>query len=209
MNFLYSPPYGLKLLTRRFLCWQVPAREKNIYLTFDDGPTPGVTDEVLKILAHYQARATFFVLGKNAQKFPDMIDAIDRGGHSLGNHGYDHLNGWKTSVRAYLQNAERFPLVLEEPLFRPPYGRITPSQARQLIKRGYKIIMWSVLSRDYEARLDPHKALQKIIALTRKGSILVFHDSVKAQHNCLSILPRVLDHFAAQGFSFQAINGKS
>ncbi|MEE4177678.1 MAG: polysaccharide deacetylase family protein [Bacteroides sp.] len=205
MNYLYAPPYCLRIATKKSLCWKISTEEKKIFLTFDDGPTPEVTDKILKILRDHQAKATFFILGKNAQDNPRLIEAIHTGGHTLGSHGWDHLNGWKTPLDLYAENAGRFPMPHKEPLFRPPYGCITPAQIRDLRKRGFKIVMWSVLSRDYEPSLDQEKAFNKIVSLTRKGSILVFHDSVKAASNCLALLPRVLEHFAARGFAFEAM----
>lgn len=137
------------------------------------------------------------------------MEAILKGGHGLGTHGWDHLNGWKTPLDNYVRNAENFPLPMEVPLFRPPYGRITPAQVRELRKRGYRIVMWSVLTRDYAPGLDLDKAYHKIVSLTCKGSILVFHDSVKAANNCLTLLPKVLAHFSAKGYAFEAIPGKT
>ncbi|MDX9941146.1 MAG: polysaccharide deacetylase family protein [Bacteroidales bacterium] len=206
MRYLYAPPHCLKFLTGKTLCWQIPTREKKIFLTFDDGPTPGVTEQVLEILQQFQARATFFVLGKNARENPGLIENILSHGHAIGSHGWDHLNGWKTPLKTYLANAESFPLPLEMPLYRPPYGRITPAQAWQMKKRGYTIVMWSVLSRDYEPRLNRQKAFQQIISLTRDGSILLFHDSLKAASNCLAILPELMGHFSAKGFSFESLS---
>lgn len=187
------------------LCWHIQTREKKIFLTFDDGPTPGVTEKVLEILAHHRAKATFFVLGKNASEYPELVERTKKDGHAIGSHGWDHLNGWKTSRKGYLENAGRFPFPMEEPLFRPPYGRMTPAQARALKKRGYRIIMWSVLSRDYDPRLDRQKAFRKITSLSRNGSILVFHDSNKAAPNCLDLLPKVLSHFSQKGFAFETL----
>lgn len=205
LNFLFAPPYWLRHLTKRSLTWQYPAGEKKIFLSFDDGPTPGVTEKVLEILEHYNARATFFLIGKNAEAHPDLVNALLAKNHAVGSHGWEHINGWRTKTKAFVRNAERFPADISTSLFRPPYGRILPWQAKTLQSKGFQIIMWSLLSRDYAALPDLDAALEKIIRLTADGSIVVFHDSAKAKKNCLYLLPRFLDHFYKQGFSFVAL----
>jgi peptidoglycan-N-acetylglucosamine deacetylase len=154
---------------------------------------------VLEILEHYNARATFFLVGKNAEAHPDLVHALLAKNHAIGSHGWEHIDGWRTKTKAFVKNAERFPAEISTSLFRPPYGRIFPWQAKTLQSKGLKIIMWSLLSRDYAALPDLDAALEKIIKLTADGSIVVFHDSAKAKNNCLYLLPRFLDHFKKQG----------
>lgn len=205
MNFLFAPPHWLKYLTRRSLTWQYPAGEKKIFLSFDDGPTPGLTEKVLEMLEQYNARATFFLIGEKAEAHPSLVNAILSKNHAVGSHGWEHIDGWRTKTKTFIKNAERFPADINTSLFRPPYGRIFPWQAIALQKKGFQVIMWSMLSRDYEALPDLDATLKKIIKLTGDGSIVVFHDSAKAEKNCLYLLPRFLDHFNKQGFLFVAL----
>lgn len=205
LNFFLAPPHWLRSLTDRWLIWHFPAGEKKIFLSFDDGPTPGLTEKVLEILEHYNAKATFFLVGKKAEAHPDLVHALLAKNHAIGSHGWEHIDGWRTKTKAFVKNAERFPADISISLFRPPYGRIFPWQAKTLQSKGLKIIMWSLLSRDYAALPDLDAALEKIIKLTADGSIVVFHDSAKAKNNCLYLLPRFLDHFKKQGFSFVAM----
>ncbi|MBW6498778.1 MAG: polysaccharide deacetylase family protein [Bacteroidales bacterium] len=204
-KMLYAPPRWLQALTAGFLVWRLPSGDKKIYLTFDDGPDPGVTEKVLKILAPYNASATFFMSGKNARAHPRLVETILSGGHTPGNHGWEHCSGWKTNTRNYIENVEKAAQITSAQLFRPPYGRIWPWQARALRKRGYQIVLWTVLSRDYEALTDPAATLQRLISLTGDGSIVLFHDSAKAEKNCLFMLEGMLRYFSGQGYSFEAL----
>ena len=184
---------------------------KEIYLTFDDGPVPGPTDFVLDTLKQYDAKATFFCIGDNIQKHPDVFRNIVDNGHAIGNHTFNHVNGWRTSSEMYRENVTRCNDIInsmtERPnplnLFRPPYGRITRQQINML--DNYKIIMWDVLSIDYDKALRPEKCLARTIHAARPGSIVVFHDSHKAQHNLMYVLPRFIDHYSSRGFIFKAI----
>ena len=189
--------------------WRFSSQEKNIYLTFDDGPTPEVTDFVLEQLKLYNAKATFFCIGKNVKKNPELFSQISKEGHSVGNHTYNHLNGWKISGNTYLSNinvAQKEIGNQERKLFRPPYGKIRKSQARVLQNKGYQIVMWDVLSGDWDAKLSKENCLQNILGKTTKGSIVVFHDSKKAEKKLKYVLPKVLKHFSKKGYSFKEIN---
>lgn len=186
------------------LIWEVPDSEKNIYLTFDDGPHPEITPQALQILDQFQAKATFFCVGENVQKFESTYKQILDEGHKTGNHSFNHLNGWKTKADEYYRNIEKCAEMVDSHLFRPPYGRIKPTQAVYL-KMHYRIIMWSVLTEDYNKDLTPEKCLKKSIKKTQPGSIIVFHDSEKAQKNMLYTLPRFLEHFTQLGYQFPVI----
>ncbi len=186
---------------------KIPTRNKELFLTFDDGPTPGVTPEVLKILDDYGAKATFFCLGRNAERHPDLYNAIIERGHAVGNHTYSHLKGWKTNDKEYYDDIVLCGQFIQSMLFRPPYGRITPKQVQKIKKMGYKLILWDVLSRDYDKRVTPEKCLRVVLRKTGKGSIILFHDSLKTYDNLIFALPRVLEHFSSLGYSFSAITG--
>lgn len=199
--------WGMPRFIMRFyknLEWHGDRSEKSIYLTFDDGPTPDVTDEVLKILDRYNARATFFCLGRNVERHPELFNEIKTRGHSVGNHTYSHLEGWKTSVKTYIQDANLAKMFIETKLFRPPYGRFGKTQSRYL-RQNYRIIMWDVLSHDYNHSLPKKISLRNIIRSTKPGSIVVFHDSLKAAKSMLYILPRYLEYFARKGYTFKKI----
>ena len=190
--------------------WHRSREQKTIYLTFDDGPVPEVTPFVLRSLKEYGARATFFCVGDNVRKYPDIVAQVKQGGHRLGNHTFNHLNGLQTSDDRYVRNVARCQEALLQAggekslLFRPPYGRIRQRQARRLLT-AYEIIMWDVLSADYDKKLSPEKCLQKSIRYTRPGSIVVFHDNPKAFPNLQWVLPRYLEHFASLGYSFEPL----
>ncbi|MDX1603852.1 MAG: polysaccharide deacetylase family protein [Salinimicrobium sediminis] len=195
--------------------WEGPADEKAIYLTFDDGPIPEVTPWVLDQLKSFNAKATFFCIGENVQKHPEIFKKIIAEGHKVGNHTFNHLNGWKTSTPEYVLNTLKARQIIEknipgkEPaknaLFRPPYGRIKSKQVRELQKRDFRIIMWSILSMDYNTGITPERCFQNVIDHARPGSVIVFHDSFKAQKNLVKVLPRVLDHLNREGYKFKAL----
>ncbi|WP_367916354.1 polysaccharide deacetylase family protein [Leadbetterella sp. DM7] len=194
-----------ELIYPRFL-WRMPATEKCIYLTFDDGPVPEVTPWVLEQLEQFNAKATFFCVGDNIRKNPGTFQQVISAGHGIGNHTYNHLNGWKTPVEEYLGNMHKLEELYATRLFRPPYGRIKKAQARQILLH-HRIVMWSVLTRDYSASLSPEKCLKNAIRDTRNGSIVLFHDSLKAQNNLRHVLPRYLGHFSRQGYRFEKLPG--
>jgi len=185
--------------------WKIDTKDKVIYLTFDDGPTPGVTDRVIEYLNKYNAKATFFCIGKNVAENPYLYQSILEGGHGTGNHTYNHKNGWKSSDSDYFDSIEQCNKVMNTKLFRPPYGRIKSSQAK-VLKDHYKIIMWNVLSGDFDKTLSKEKCLNNVLKLTDKGSIVVFHDSVKASERVLYALPRMLEYFSTRGFRFESIS---
>lgn len=195
-----------ELLKRMFTTqiWSLPANEKNIYLTFDDGPTPNITNWVLDCLKDFSAQATFFLIGKNAVEQPELFERTLDENHRIGNHTFNHLNGWNTRNTTYVRNILAADKLLHTRLFRPPYGRITNSQTRLMAKR-FDIIMWDVLSGDFDTDLSREQCLNNVIGNTGAGSIVVFHDSVKAFDRMQFTLPRMLEHFSKQGFSFKAI----
>lgn len=197
----------IPFLVRHFpsnLVWNFSRNEKNIYLTFDDGPTPGITNQVLDFLHEYKAKASFFCLGKNVVKNPGLFKEIIAQGHTVGNHTNNHLNGWKTKNKLYYDDIAEANETLQSYLFRPPYGRLRTDQIFQL-KKDYKIIMWEVLSRDYSYKITPQECFVNVITNSQPGSIIVFHDSVKASKNLLYALPKVLEYYSQLGYSFNRI----
>ena len=206
---LYSTPFFLPKLFPSLL-WRVAVEEKILYLTFDDGPVPGPTEFVVEQLKKYHARATFFCIGDNARKHPAIFEKILADAHAIGNHTFNHLKGWSTSNQRYLENIERCNEQLathnlpRTTLFRPPYGRITNSQIKAL-KSQYQIVMWDVLTHDYSKTISPEQCLKGTIRATRPGSIIVFHDSLKAERNMSYVLPKFLEHFTSQGYKFKTL----
>lgn len=190
-----------RILSRTFrsLTWEIPAHGKEVFLTFDDGPTPEVTGWVLDTLAHYNAKATFFCLGNNVEKHPRLYQRILEEGHTVGNHTYSHKKGFRSGVGSYIADVEKAAQLIDSNLFRPPYGRILPGQVRA-IKKEFRIIMWSVLSVDYDAGLDGERVVRNVTENVCPGSIIVFHDSVKASKNLFHALPKVLEYLGEKGF---------
>jgi len=189
------------------LTWNKTRDHKVIYLTFDDGPIPDVTDFVLKTLNSFSAKATFFCIGDNILKYPQIFESIKNDGHSIGNHTFNHLKGWDTSDDVYFQNFQKCQGQTDTNLFRPPYGRIKKSQIAQ-IKSSYpamEIIMWDTLSGDFDTKLSPERCLTNVIKYTRNGSIIVFHDSLKAFDRLYYTLPKVLEHFSQLGYRFEQL----
>lgn len=191
--------------------WHVETDEKILYLTFDDGPTPKVTKFVLDILKKHNAKATFFCVGENIIKHLELFKRIVSEGHTIGNHTQNHLNGWKTNVGDYLANTTICEKVIHQQtyktqkLFRPPYGKLKNKQARQLINKGFEIIMWSILSGDFDEKITKKKCLYNVISKTEKGAIIVFHDSEKAFEKLKYTLPLVLNHYINKGYSFKEL----
>lgn len=196
-------PAILKLLYPSLL-WDISTDKKEIFLTFDDGPNPEITPWVLDCLKKYNAKATFFCVGENVCKYPDTQKKILEEGHSVGNHTYNHLKGWETNNNVYFQNIQKAKEYINSNLFRPPYGRIGPLQIKS-IKKEYSIIMWSVLTYDFDNNISPEKCYKNSIELTKKGSIVVFHDSLKASKNLKYALPKFLAHFSNKGFTFSKL----
>lgn len=203
--FLHYVPFWLKAIYPSFI-WRMPVVSKTLYLTFDDGPIPEVTEFVLETLQTYRANATFFCIGDNIRKHPGIFNKVIQNGHSIGNHTFNHLNGWKTADEQYQKNIELCDsqIGFTTQLFRPPYGRINRTQAKKL-NPNRKVVMWDVLSGDFSRNISPEKCLKKSIQYSRPGSILLFHDSLKAQKNMQYSLPRVLDHFKNKGYGFEAL----
>lgn len=192
--------------------WDIPNNENKIYLTFDDGPMPEITEWVLEELKKYNAKATFFCIGNNIEKYPNIFTKVISEGHSIGNHTFNHLNGWKTPTEEYLENTNLCEVSIANlkpktsNLFRPPYGKIKASQSEKLIQLGYKIIMWDVLSADFDTKISPEKCLDNVLNNVKSGSIIVFHDSVKAFPNLKYTLPKTLEILTKRGFVFDSIN---
>ncbi len=192
------------------LVWDIKTNQKDIFLTFDDGPIPEVTEFVLDQLAIYHAKATFFCVGDNILKHPQVFQKIISDGHSIGNHTHTHLKGWNTSMETYLADfnacgkAIKQYLNYDSNIFRPPYGRITPAQSAAILQT-HRIIMWSVLSKDYDKSYDEKLCLKNTLAATKSGSIVLFHDSLKARKNLYFVLPQFLKHFSDLGYSFKAL----
>ncbi|WP_421942517.1 polysaccharide deacetylase family protein [Pedobacter sp.] len=201
------------------LLWNKSRKEKVIYLTFDDGPIPNVTDFVLKTLKAFNAKATFFCIGDNISKYPEVFERVKNDGHAIGNHTFNHLKGWITDDETYVNNFLKCQELTQTNLFRPPYGRIKKSQVRSLKSLvlnqidsrlltsdcRLQIVMWDTLSGDFDINLAPEKCYQNVIKHTRNGSIIVFHDSLKAFDRLEYALPRVLKYFADKGFVFSSL----
>lgn len=198
------------------LLWDQTDKHANssaLYISFDDGPVPEITDFVLETLEKYQAKATFFCVGENVQKYPHVYHSILKHNHHVGNHTYNHLNGWKTDNPVYFENIALCEATMKlqsgvalprRKLFRPPYGKIKRSQIKH-IRQNYLVVMWDILSGDFDPNFDAEKCLKKSIAHTQSGTIIIFHDSYKAEKNLKYVLPRYLDHFAQAGYRFLAL----
>jgi peptidoglycan/xylan/chitin deacetylase (PgdA/CDA1 family) len=183
--------------------WMGSAADKTIYLTFDDGPHPIATPFVIDVLKQYQVSATFFCIGKNVQRYPQIYQRILAEGHQTGNHTQEHRNGWKTSKEDYLENIFTATQYIDAPLFRPPYGRITREQIKAIQQQfAYRIIMWDVLSGDFDTNITPEQCWQNVKAAVRPGSIIVFHDSEKAWPRMQVALPKTIEYFLQQGYQF-------
>ncbi len=191
--------------------WDIPNTENKIYLSFDDGPIPEITEWVLEELKKYDAKATFFCIGDNIEKHPDIFKKVITEGHAIGNHTFNHLNGWTTTTENYVNNVRLGETAISTlktvdcKLFRPPYGKIKPSQSKKLIQLGYKIIMWDVLSADFDITITQEQCLKNAISKVKSGSIIVFHDSQKAARNLKYSLPKTLELLSQKGFIFEPI----
>jgi peptidoglycan/xylan/chitin deacetylase (PgdA/CDA1 family) len=202
--YFIKSPYLLRKLTGKTVIWEMPKGEKRIFLTFDDGPVPEVTPAVLKILSDFNVKASFFCVVENIQKYPYLLDRILEEGHTVGCHTFNHLNGWKTNNTDYVDNIRKCDAYIQTRLFRPPYGKITPSQIN-LLKDKYFTILWTVLSGDFDSRINGEQCLKNVVMNTKDGSIVVFHDSIKAKERLLYALPRFIDHFLKEGYKFESI----
>jgi len=210
-SYLVKTPGLVQKIFRKY-SWRISTRKKEIYLTFDDGPVPDFTPWVLEILKKYDAKATFFCVGQNIKKYPHIYQQVLKDRHSVGNHTFNHLKGWKTSTEKYIKNILKAEAYLEDAtqkqgakLFRPPHGRLKPVQARILREKGYKIIMWDVLTGDFDQSLSKEQCLEHTLRHIKNGSIVVFHDSIKSFKNLDYVLPRILEHFSAKGYQFKSL----
>ncbi len=203
--YLIKTPQFIQSLFPNYT-WRIPSQEKMLYLTFDDGPIPDVTPWVLEQLHNYKAKATFFCVGDNIRKHPQVFDQVVAQGHAVGNHTFNHLNGWQTDNIDYFHNVRHCAnLAAHSVLFRPPYGRLKPKQA-QFLLRHYRIVMWDVLSGDFDPKLSAGQCLANVVNNAEPGSIIVFHDSRKAEDKLRTVLPQVLEHFTAEGYTFSKLN---
>lgn len=205
--YLIKMPKIIQKLFPNFI-WKIPTKSKEIYLTFDDGPIPEITPWVLDQLKKYNAKATFFCVGENINKHPKIFKRILEEDHQVGNHTFNHLNGWSTENRPYFHNVKSCNDLIQSSLFRPPYGRLRPAQA-QFLNRHYKIIMWDVLSGDFDAKTSKEKCFENVVSSAKEGSIIVFHDNIKAFENLKYTLPRILKYYSNLGFTFSAIHEKA
>ncbi|MCB0598462.1 MAG: polysaccharide deacetylase family protein [Lewinellaceae bacterium] len=202
--YLVKTPHFIQNLFPNYT-WRIPTQEKVLYLTFDDGPIPTVTPWVLEQLEAFQARATFFCVGDNIRKHPEVFEQVVASGHAVGNHTFNHLNGWQTENISYFHNVRHCANMVHSVLFRPPYGRLKPKQA-QFLQRHYRIVMWDVLSGDFDPKLSEEQCLANVLNNAENGSIIVFHDSLKAEDKLHYVLPKVLEYFAEQGYVFGKLN---
>ncbi len=207
----YKTPAVLKKIYPG-LTWHIKTEAKELFLTFDDGPIPNLTPFFLKTLKEFDAKATFFCVGDNIRKHPDVFEQILQYGHSTGNHTFNHIKAWRVDNETYLDNVKKCDEIMEtagakpEQLFRPPYGQITKGLARTL-RKTHQIVMWDVLSWDFDAMPTAKNGLSRTVAATRPGSIVVFHDNIKAESKVTFMLPRYLEYFAKQGYTFKSLSG--
>ena len=185
--------------------WRIESSSKVVFLTFDDGPIPECTPQVLDILAQYNANATFFMVGENAQRHPELVERVRIEGHSIGNHTYHHMKGFRYDTETYLENIEHADQLLHTRLFRPPYGRMRYSEKQALLQQGYHIYLWDVLTHDYNSCYSADDMLDIVKHYTRNGSILNFHDSIKTRDRLLPALPRILEWLQTNGYQCLAI----
>ena len=212
-RFILKYPWILKKLYPKRLS-KITA-ENTLFLTFDDGPIPEITPWVLNLLEKHSAKATFFCIGDNVRKHPEVFQKIKAKGHAIGNHTFNHLDGWNTSTSDYIENFKKAEeiiesqlqqkLISEEKLFRPPYGKIKNKQAAKITNLGYRIVMWDVITGDYDKTYSAKKCLKNTRNLIKSGSIIVFHDSLKAEKNLKYVLPKILEEYAQKGWKFEAL----
>ena len=202
--YLVKTPQFIQDLFPNFT-WRIPGNEKILYLTFDDGPIPEVTPWVLEQLASYNAKATFFCVGENIKQHSEVFEQVVDAGHAVGNHTNHHLNGWASDNLTYFHDIRHCARAVKTSLFRPPFGRMKPKQA-QFLQRHYRIVMWDVLSGDFDPNISKEQCLKNVTSNAKPGSIVVFHDSLKAQAKLEYVLPKVLEHYSKLGYSFHALN---
>lgn len=207
MNLPVVVPRWLRMLYPN-RTWSLPVDEKILYLSFDDGPHPTITPRVLELLKQYNAKATFFCVGNNVEKYPAVFNSIQAEGHSLGNHSFHHLNGWKSDNQIYIDDVKKADSLIHSNLFRPPYGRLKFSQASALLQMGYELIMWTVLSADYDRNITKEQCAMRVIKNITSGTIVLFHDSEKAEERMLYALEELLNDATKKGYQFKAIKYK-
>lgn len=214
MKFYWIKTHWLVKTLFSGFTWSFATSEKVVYLTFDDGPIPEITDWTLAILAKYNAKATFFCIGENIQQHPELFKSVQKAGHSIGNHTYNHMNGWHTTNDVYQLNIEMCADVIRElspnsaekqKLFRPPYGKLTWKQYKFLKEKNYKVIMWDILSADFDTNITPEKCAENVLKNIQPGSIIIFHDSIKASRNLKHVLPQTLAYLQENGYKMKAI----
>ena len=186
------------------IIWNKDRNEKNLYLTFDDGPYEGISPFILDELKKYNAQATFFYLGSQIEKHPRLIRRCLKENHKIGNHTYSHLNGWSTKNSNYFEDIEKSNKLIKSELFRPPYGRIKPSQLKKL-KQHYKVVMWDVFSWDFDKNTNSEKCFENILNNTKNGSILVLHENKNSAENVKQVLPKLLSHYSSLGYTFKTL----
>ena len=201
--YLTKTPSLVKRMYTDYI-WDVRTKEQTLYLTFDDGPTEGVTQQLLDLLDQFDAKGTFFCIGKQIKKHPALFQELIARNHSIGNHTFGHVNGWKVKNEAYIDDVNGCGQLMETSFFRPPYGKIKRSQAKA-VGMQYQIVMWDVLSWDFKKDVGAEQAAQNVIKNAGPGSIVVFHDSVKAGSTMLKALPIVLEHFKGEGYKFEVL----
>ena len=207
-----TPKFVRRLFPKRV--WAFPNSKNSVYLTFDDGPIPLVTPWVIEVLKQYKAKATFFCVGDNVIKHANVFQQIIEEGHSIGNHTYHHLNGWSTKTKDYINNCKKCEDSLNRvqdyksssnPLFRPPFGKLTLKQSKTLQEKGFHIIMWDVLSADFDTKISNKKCLENVLKNIKPGSIVVFHDSLKSYDKLRYVLPKVLDFLKINNINCESI----
>lgn len=199
--YLIRPPFIYRWLFRKAL-FRIPTAKQTVYLTFDDGPHPEVTPFVLDVLKQEQVTATFFMLGKNAERYPELVKRVTNEGHVVTNHGYGHLDGWKTDVSSYEDNFMKAVPLLGARLFRPPYGRLTVGQYTRMVEQT-QIVMWDIISGDFDSSVTSEVCVRNVVGNLRDGSIIVMHDSEKAGENLRSSLKRLISSTKALGYTFK------
>ena len=205
MMYLLKTPVWMRKLSAPAE-WDMPAsNEPAVYLTFDDGPHPKATTFVVEQLAKYNAQATFFCIGKNVVQYPGVYESLLTGNHSVGNHTHNHLRGWSTGTEEYVDDVRKAAEIIRSDMFRPPYGRIKHMQAGELKRCGYRIIMWSLLSGDFDRKISPQRCLENVVFNLKPGDIVVFHDSEKAWDRMSYALPRVLEHCRKNGWRLKSL----
>lgn len=202
--FIEQMPDIVRLLYPTVL-WRKDKDKKVIYLTFDDGPTEEITHWILKTLDEFGVKATFFCIGNNAEKHPEIVDEIRQNGHSVGIHGYSHVRGLYKKKEEYLNDIKKSESIIKSKIFRPSHGRIYPSQVKKLNELGYKVVLWDVITRDYDTNLKEEEVLKIAKKYTRNGSIVVFHDSLKAEKNMKYAFPLAVKYWIENGYTFETL----